>query len=55
MYEEIIQPSNISETKLLKEIEKQAEKQIKDIKSNKRAKAKKAVNDMLKKYKDSRK
>ena len=55
LYEEIIQPSNISETKLLKQIEKQAEKQIKDIKSNTRAKAEKGLNDMLKKYKDSRK
>ena len=55
LYEEIIQPSNISETKLLKQIEKQAEKQIKDIKSNTRAKAEKGLNDMLKMYKDSRK
>ncbi len=62
LYEEIIDPSNISETKLLKEIEKQAEKQIKDIKSNTKAGDKtlkqKGLSfnaDILNKYKDSQK
>ena len=62
MYQEIIQPSNIDEKKLLKEIEKQAEKQIKDIKSNTKAGDKtlkqKGLSfnaDILNKYKDSQK
>ena len=62
LYEEIIDPSNMSETKLLKEIEKQAEKQIKDIKSNTKAGDKtlkqKGLSfnaDILNKYKDSQK